>query len=121
MKLHPAKANSKSYSDRGEMRNGGVKMCWKGEEGHEGYEMSKKECITSMARLSLTGKLGRAISETISSCPEWYSLIPYYDWNPVATDKEILSQISPRSFASQYDTLQGRGLSILLKKLQEGD
>lgn len=94
-------------------------MSWTGEPGVEGYVMTKEECITSMARLSLTGKLGHAISEIISLWPEWYSLVPYYDWNPIATDEEILSQISLLSFASQYDTLPERGLSILLKKLQE--
>lgn len=98
-----------------------MKVSWSGEPGVKGYVMTKKECIISMARLSLTGKLGRAISEITTLWPEWYGLVPYYDWNPLATFEEVLSQISLQSFASQYDTLPERVLSILLKKLQEKD
>lgn len=94
-------------------------MCWAGGPGAKGYVMTKDECITSMARLSLTGKLRRAIVEVELEWSGWYSLVPYYDWNPIATDEEALSQISLQSFASQYDTLWERVLSILLKKFQE--
>lgn len=92
-------------------------MCWTGEPGPEGYVMTKKECITSMARLSLAGKLGRAVSEIEEFMPDWYNFVPTYDWNRYATPEEVLPQISLQSFASQYDTLWERVLSILLKKL----
>ena len=94
-------------------------MSWTGEPGSEGCVMTKKECITSMARLSLTGKLRRAVSEIEKFLPDWYNFVPAYDWNRHATPEEVLSQISLQSFASQYDTLWERVLSILLKKFQE--
>ena len=94
-------------------------MSWTGEPGSEGYVMTKKECIISMARLSLTGKLRRAVSEIEEFLPDWYNVVPAYDWNRHATPEEVLFQISLKSFASQYDTLWERVLSILLKKFQE--
>lgn len=92
-------------------------MCWAGEPGAEGYVMTKEECITSMARLSLTGKLGRAVSEIEEFLPDWHNFVPAYDWDRYATSEEVLSRISLQSFVSRYDTLWERVLSILLKKL----
>lgn len=41
--------------------------------------------------------LRRAIVEVELEWSGWYSLAPYYDWNPIATDEEALSQISLQS------------------------
>ena len=96
-------------------------MSWSGGPGAKGHIMTTKEALTSMARLSLMGKLKCAIFETDTSCPGWRFLVPYYNWNPSITAEEVLLQISLQSFASQYETLPERVLSILLRKLQGKD
>lgn len=96
-------------------RKRGEEMCWVGEPGEKGYNMTTKEAMANMARLSLMGKLSLAILE----CNPWWHMVPYYDWNPKIKKEELLHQICAQSFASQYDTLSERVLSILLRNLEE--
>lgn len=89
-------------------------MCWNGNEGAEVYFMSKKEILTNMARLSLTGRMNLAIQNS----DPWFWLTPYYEWLPGITKEELMSQISVPSFASQYGTPQETMLSTLLRNLE---
>lgn len=91
-------------------------MCWTGEQGSEGYTITQKESISAIARLSLTGKLRRAIIE-ISERFGCYGLIPCYEWEPAIIAEKVLPQISLQSFLDQHGTHQERVLSILLEKL----
>lgn len=91
-------------------------MCWTGEQGSQGYAMTQEESISAVSRLSLTGKLRRAIIET-SERFGCYGFIPYYEWEPAITAEKVLPQISLQSFLDQHGIPQERVLSILLKKL----
>lgn len=81
-----------------------------GEEGTEVYIMSEQERLANMARLSLEGKL--SLAQRV--CDPWFSLIPYYDWNPNITKEEFVCQIPLQLYASPREILMERVLSIMI-------
>lgn len=88
-----------------------------GESGTKGASMSQKEILTSMARLSLTGKLHLAISDSI--CKEYACMIPYYEWRSDIKPEILMRQILVPLSASLHVIHWERVLSILLKNSEE--
>lgn len=84
-------------------------MCYDGAQGAKGYVIPKEEIITNMARLSLTKGIRLAMLEITP----WYCFTPYVGYE--VNHKELISQISLKSFLTQYGTPEERVLSILLR------
>lgn len=90
-------------------------MSWLGERGEQGYSMTKEEILSSMAKISLAGKMNYVTNQY----SEYPCIIPYYAFSLQNPMEEMMLPKVILFFQVRCENPMETFLSVLLKNQKD--